>query len=411
MNQNMLWQYAELVINVGVNVQKGQPVVINCPVDRADFARLLTKAAYKNGAKEVIVDWRDDFCSRESWLCAADEVFNGMHSWESEKLNTLAKEGAAYISIAASDPENLKGVDPERMSRYFTAANKELETFQKLEMTNGFPWCVVSVPVVSWATKVFPGIPEDEAMEKLWEAIFKMVRISENGNAVEAWKEHSKNLRHRCEVLNTMDLKEVHYKNALGTDLRVELPENCSWLGGSETCKSGVEFVANMPTEEVFSAPKRTGVNGVLYASRPLVLKGNVVEDIRFEFKDGKIISAKASKGEDVLIKTLDEDENNRYLGEIALVPYASPISESKITFFNTLFDENASCHFAFGEAYASSVKNGENMTEEELLDAGINAKAIDHVDFMVGTPDLSIEGITRSGEKVTVFENGNFVF
>ncbi len=411
MNQDMLWQYAKLVVNVGVNVQKGQPVVIAAPVERADFARLLTKAAYENGAKEVIINWRDYICDREQWLHAADEVFDTVHPWDADKLNTLGKEGAAYIAIAASNPENLKGVDPERLRRASIARNAAMEDFYKLEMTNGFPWCVVSVPIPSWATKVFPGIPEDEAMEKLWDAIFKMVRIEENGDAVAAWKEHSENLRHRCEVLNSMDLERVHYKNSLGTDLEVELPENCCWLGGSECCKAGVEFVANMPTEEVFSAPLRTGVNGVLYAARPLVLKGNVIENIRFEFKDGKIVDAKATAGEDVLVSTLDTDENSRYLGEIALVPYESPISKSGITFFNTLFDENASCHFAFGEAYPASVKGGDDITEEELIAAGINAKAENHVDFMVGTPDLSITGKTRDGKEVVIFENGNFVF
>ncbi len=411
MNQSMLWQYAKLVVNVGVNVQKGQPVFINCPIESAEFARLLTKAAYENGAKEVIINWNDDFCTRQDWLYAADETFDTVRPWVADRMNTLAKEGAAYIAVAASNPENLKGVDPDRLRRASIARNAAMETFYKLEMSNGFPWCVVSVPIPSWATKVFPGIPEEEAMEKLWEAIFKMVRIEEDGDAVAAWKEHSAKLRSRCEVLNAMDLAEVHYQNSLGTDLTVKLPENCCWLGGSEYCKAGVEFVANMPTEEVFSAPFRTGVDGVLYASRPLVLKGNVIEGIRFEFKDGKIVDAKAASGEDVLVSTLDTDENSRYLGEIALVPYKSPISESGITFFNTLFDENASCHFAFGEAYPESIKGGTEMTEEELISRGINAKAENHVDFMVGTPDLSITGKTRKGEEVVIFENGNFVF
>ncbi len=411
MNKDMLWQYAKLVVNVGVNVQKNQPVIINTPVESADFARFLTKAAYEAGAREVFLNWRDDFCDRQNWLYAADETFDTVHPWVSDKMNTLAKEGAAYIAVAASNPENLKGVDPDRLRRASIAANAAMEDFYKLEMSNGFPWCVVSVPIPSWAAKVFPGVPEDEAMEKLWDAIFKMVRIEENGDAVAAWREHSDNLRHRCEVLNELDLESVHYKNSLGTDLEVQLPENCQWLGGSEFSKAGNEFVANMPTEEVFSAPLRTGVNGVLYAARPLVLKGNVVEDIRFVFRDGKIVEASAKTGEDVLVSTLDTDENSRYLGEIALVPYESPISKSGITFFNTLFDENASCHFAFGEAYPASIKGGDDMSEEELISRGINAKAENHVDFMVGTADLSITGKTRDGKDVVIFENGNFAF
>lgn len=407
----MLWQYARLVIEVGVNLQKGQPVVINCPVDRADFARMLTTAAYDKGAKDVIINWRDDYCTREHWLRADDSLFDGVYSWDADRMNTLAKEGAAYIAIAAADPENLKGVDSERQRRYSIGSNRDLKDFYTLEMCNGFPWCVVSVPIKAWATKVFPGLSDEEAMEKLWNTIFEMVHITEDGDAVEEWHKHCDNLERRAKTLNEFDLEEVHYKNSLGTDLTVKLPENHCWLAGGDTSKAGFKFVANMPTEEVFSAPKRDGVNGVLYASKPLVLNGNVVEGMRFEFENGKIVKATAEKGGDVLNKSLDTDENSRYLGEIALVPYDSPISNSGITFFNTLFDENASCHFAFGEAYPASLKGGDDMTEEELIAGGINATAGVHVDFMVGTADLSITGKTRKGEEVTIFENGNFVF
>ena len=411
MNEKMLWQYARLVVEVGINLQKGQNLVINCSVDRADFGRMLTTAAYDAGAKDVIINWRDDYCTREHWLRADDSLFDGVYSWDADRMNTLAKEGAAYIAIAAADPENLKGVDPERQRRYSIASNRDLKDFYSLEMSNGFPWCVASVPIKAWAKKVFPELGEDEAMEKLWNTIFEMVRITEDGDAVEAWHEHCANLERRANTLNSFDLEKVHYKNALGTDLTVELPENHCWLAGGDTSKAGFKFVANMPTEEVFSAPKRDGVNGVLCASKPLVLNGNVVEGIRFEFEHGKIVKASATKGEDVLLKALDTDENSRYLGEIALVPYDSPISNSGIIFYNTLFDENASCHFAFGEAYPSSIKGGDDMTEEELFERGINATAGVHVDFMVGTSDLSITGTTRKGEEVTIFENGNFVF
>ena len=411
MNQKMLWQYARLIVGVGINLQKGQTLVINCPVDRADFARLLNTAAYDLGAKDVVMLWRDDYCTREHWLRADDSLFDSVYGWDADRLNTLAKEGAGYISIAAADPENLKGVDQERQRRYSIASNRDLKDFYNLEMTNGFPWCVASVPITSWAEKVFPELKGEEANEKLWETIFKMVRITEDGDAVEAWKEHCATLERRAKTLTEMDLESVHYKNSLGTDLVVELPENCQWLAGGEECKAGHKFVANMPTEEIFSAPKRDGVNGVLYSARPLVLNGNIVDKIRFEFENGKIVKATAEKGEEVLNKALDTDENSRFLGEIALVPYDSPISNSGITFFNTLFDENASCHFAFGEAYPSSVRGGDEMTEEELFEAGINASAGVHVDFMVGTADLSITGKTRKGEEVVIFENGNFVF
>lgn len=411
MNQKMLWQYARLVVEVGVNLQKGQTLVINCPVDRADFGRLLTTAAYDRGAKDVIINWRDDYCTREHWLRADDSLFDGVYSWQADMLNTLAKEGAAYISVSGSDPENLRGIDPERQRRYDVGANRDMKDFYALEMSNGFPWCVASVPVAAWAKKVFPGVSEDKAMEMLWNKIFEMVHITEDGDAVEEWRKHCENLEGRSAKLNSFDLKEVRYKNSLGTDLTVELPENNRWLAGGDVSKAGFKFVANMPTEEVFSAPKRDGVNGVLYASKPLVLSGNIVEGLRFEFKDGQIVDVHADTNEEVLRKAVDTDEGSHYLGEIALVPYDSPISNSGIIFYNTLFDENASCHFAFGEAYPSCVAGGEEMSEEELLERGINAKSGTHVDFMVGTADLSITGTTRAGEEVTIFENGNFAF
>ncbi len=411
MNQKMLWQYARLVVGVGINLQKGQNLVINCPVDCAEFGRLLTTAAYDLGAKDVIMLWRDDYCTREHWLRADDSLFDGVYSWDADRLNTLAKEGAGYISVSAADPENLKGVDPNRLCRYDIGANRDLKDFYNLEMTNGFPWCVAAAPIKAWAEKVFPDLKGEDAIEKLWDAIFKMVRITEDGDAVEEWRKHCENLERRAKILTEHNFASVHYKNSLGTDLTVELPENHRWLAGGDTSKAGFKFVANMPTEEIFSAPKRDGVNGVLYSAKPLVLNGNIVEGIRFEFENGKIVKATAEKGEEVLNKALDTDENSRYLGEIALVPYDSPISNSKITFYNTLFDENASCHFAFGEAYPSSIEGGDDMTEEELFARGINASAGVHVDFMVGTEDLSIIGTKKNGEKVTVFENGNFVF
>ena len=410
MNAKMLWQYARLVVEVGINVQKGQPVMINCPVDCAAFGRMLTTAAYDAGAKDVIINWRDDYCSRQYWLNADDSVFDAVYPWEAMKRNELAKQCVGCISVAASDPENLKGVDPDRLRRANIAAGRDLKEFMKCQMSNGIPWCVVSVPIASWAKKVFPGVPEEEAMERLWEEIFKAVRITEDGDAVEEWHRHCADIEGKARLMTEFDFEELHYKNSIGTDLTVKMPENHMWLAGGDLCKTnGVKFVANMPTEEVFSAPLRTGVNGTLVASKPLVLNGNVVEGIRFTFKDGRIEEIHADTNEETLRAQVDVDEGSRYLGEIALVPYDSPISNSGILFFNTLFDENASCHFAFGEAYPACIKGGDDLETEELLAAGINADSHTHVDFMVGTKDLEITGKTRDGRVIKVFENGNF--
>ncbi|MBQ3850224.1 MAG: aminopeptidase [Clostridia bacterium] len=408
MNSKMLWQYARLVVEVGINVQKGQPIMINCPVESAQFGRMLTTAAFDAGAKDVHIHWRDDYCTRQHWLYADDSVFDAVYPWEAMKRNELAKEGVGAISIAASNPENLKGVDPNRLRRYNAAAGRDLKEFSKLQMSNGIPWCVVSVPIVSWAKKVFPDLPDDEAMERLWEEIFKAVRITEDGDAVAEWHAHCERIEGYAKRMTDYDFAELHYKNSLGTDLTVRMPENHMWIAGGDYCKD-VKFVANMPTEEVFSAPLRTGVNGTLVASKPLVLNGNVVEGIRFTFKDGRIVDIHADTNEETLRAEIDLDEGSHYLGEIALVPYDSPISNSGILFFNTLFDENASCHFAFGEAYPSCIKGGETLSEDELKNAGINAESNTHVDFMVGTADLEIVGKTRDGRTVKVFENGNF--
>lgn len=408
MNAKMLWQYARLVVEVGINVQKGQPIMINCPVDRADFARMLVTAAYDAGAKEVHLNWRDDYCARQRGLKADDSVFDSVHPWEVMKRMELAKEGVGCISVAASDPENMRGVDPDRLRRANMAAGRDLKDFMRIQMSNGIPWCVVSVPIASWAKKVFPELSEDEAMERLWEEIFKAVRITEDGDAVAEWRAHCDRIEGFAKRMTEYDFAELHYKNSIGTDLTVRMPENHMWLAGGDYCK-GVKFVANMPTEEVFSAPLRTGVEGTLVAAKPLVLNGNVIDGIRFTFREGRIVEIHADKGEETLRAEVELDEGSHYLGEIALVPYDSPISNSGILFYNTLFDENAACHFAFGEAYPACIKGGDDKDVEELKAAGINVESNTHVDFMVGTRDLEIVGTTRDGRKIKVFENGNF--
>lgn len=408
MNAKMLWQYARLVVEVGINVQKGQPIMINCPVDRADFARMLVTAAYDAGAKEVHLNWRDDYCARQRGLKADDSVFDSVHPWEVMKRMELAKEGVGCISVAASDPENMRGVDPDRLRRANMAAGRDLKDFMRIQMSNGIPWCVVSVPIASWAKKVFPELSEDEAMERLWEEIFKAVRITEDGDAVAEWRAHCDRIEGFAKRMTEYDFAELHYKNSIGTDLTVKMPENHMWLAGGDYCK-GVKFVANMPTEEVFSAPLRTGVEGTLVAAKPLVLNGNVIDGIRFTFREGRIVEIHADKGEETLRAEVELDEGSHYLGEIALVPYDSPISNSGILFYNTLFDENAACHFAFGEAYPACIKGGDDKDVEELKAAGINVESNTHVDFMVGTRDLEIVGTTRDGRKIKVFENGNF--
>ncbi|MBQ5487881.1 MAG: aminopeptidase [Clostridia bacterium] len=407
---NKLEEYAHLVVEIGLNVQKGQYVVINSPIECAPFARLCVKAAYEVGAKQVIMNWRDDFVARQYFLNAADEVFDEVFPWDVQKNLELVKRGAARLSIAATDPENLKGVDPSRLARANkanSAANREV---MSMIMANEVPWCVASVPVPSWAKKIFPDIPEDEAVERLWEEIYSAIRIDDNGGAVERWRKHCATLSGRAHKLNDYAFRYLHYTNSLGTDLMVELPVGHVWAAGSEFSKSGIEFVANIPTEEVFTAPKRDGVNGKIVATKPLVLGGNIVNNFYMILKDGKIVDVHAEEGEEFLRQEIALDEGASHFGEVALVPFDSPISASGVLFYNTLFDENASCHFAFGEAYPTCIQCGAEMTKEQLKEHGLN-ESITHVDFMVGSRDLSIVGVTQDGREIPVFVNGNFAF
>ena len=400
--------YARLLIREGLNVQKGQRLVINCPVDCAPFARLCADEAYAAGCREVLLKWRDDYLTRARYLYADDSVFDEVHQWEVLMADTVSEEGAAWLAIHADDPENLKDVDPDRIRRAQIVSGKALERFREREMRSEFPWCVASIPTRSWAKAVFPDLGAEEAEERLWREILAACRV-DGGDAVAAWRAHSEDLRRHVRMLNEYDFKTLRYLNSIGTDLTVELPEGHFWAGGSETSAAGIEFSANIPTEEVFTLPKRDGVNGTVVASRPLCHNGNIIDGIRFTLKNGRITEIEADEGEEILRDACTVDEGASYLGEVALVPCDSPISRSGILFYNTLFDENASCHFAFGEAYPC-LKGAEDMSEEELKAAGANF-SITHVDFMVGTPDLSITGVTRDGREIPVFVNGRFAF
>ncbi len=402
-----LQEYAALLVQVGLNVQKGQTLIISSPVECAAFARMCAAAAYDAGCREVVMNWHDDALAREKFLRADSEVFDEVPLWRQHFFNDYARQGAAYLSISAEDPEHLKGVDPDRLVRSQRVGGKALEPFYRLQMSSGFPWCIASIPIPSWATRVFPDVPVEQAVAKLWDAIFHTMRITGDGKSAQRWREHIDRLAQRCETLHTLRFKTLHYTNSLGTDLTVELPKNHIWESGADVTKAGQTFVANMPTEELFTAPLREGVNGVVYASMPLVHDGNIIDGFHFVVKDGKIVEAHAEKGEDVLRSAISLDEGACYFGEVALVPYESPISNLKLLFYNTLFDENAACHIAFGEAYPC-IEGGREMTKEQLKEQGLN-DSITHVDFMIGTSDLRIVGTTWDGREIPVFVDGNF--
>ena len=406
--QEKLLEYAKVVTKVGANVQKGQTIVVACPVECAEFGRLIAEEAYELGAREVVIRWNDDLSTRMKFLRADTNVFDEVADWLKTFVYEYANKKAALISISASDPEYLKGVDPDRLQRSSIAMGKELKDYYDMQMRGDFPWCVVSIPTPSWAIKVFPGIPVDKAVEKLWDAILTAVRITGDGKATDRWQEHISTLENRTKKMNEYKFEELIIKNSLGTDLSMKLHNKAKWVGVGEIAGTGAQFVANMPSEEIFTLPVKTSVNGVVYSSIPLSLDGTLVKDICFTLKDGKIVDAKASEGLDVLLKKLDVDEGARYFGEIALVPYNSPISNMGILFYNTLFDENASCHIAFGRAYPA-FDDARDLTDDDLVSREANNSYV-HVDFMFGTPDLTVTGITADNKEILIIQNGNFV-
>lgn len=409
MNKSFLIKYASLAVNIGVNIQKDNILVISSPIETAEFARLITEEAYKSGAKDVIVHYGDQKLTKIKLENSSLETISNIPEWQAESYNYYARQEACFISISASDPDGLKGVPVEKIGTSQKARTSALKEYFDNSMSNKCRWCVLSVPTLSWAKKVFPKVSDDEAMESLWDVIFKTVRV-DTENPVNAWKKHNAYLEEKIKFMNNNNFKSVHLKSANGTDLNIELPEGHIWAGGSEGDVNGIPFNANIPTEEVFTLPKKTGVNGIVYSSKPLSYGGNLIDNFSITFKDGKAIDFTAETGYDVLKQMLESDEGAKYLGEVAFVPYNSPISNSKLIFFNTLFDENAACHLAFGRAYESCVKDADKYSEEELEKIGVNNSVI-HVDFMIGTSDLEITGINKNGEAIQIFSNGNWAF
>ena len=405
---NPMESYARLLVRVGINLQKDQTLVIASPIDCAEFARVAQVEAYRAGAREVIMRWTDEKSVKTTYDMAPDAIFDEFPAWQKAFFNDYADLGAAFLSIAASDPELMKDVDPKRISRLSKARSTALERFRMLQMSNKNVWCVASVPTVAWARKVFPGKGEKEAVEALWNAIYKTVRVDQ-ADPVRAWRDHQAALDVRLAFLNGHRFSSLRYRNGLGTDLTIALPKGHVWWGGGDRYEEGgYVFVPNMPTEEVFTMPHKDGANGKIVSSMPLNYNGNLIEDFWFRLKDGLVVDFGAGKGADVLKELLDTDEGARRLGEVALVPFDSPISNLGILFYNTLFDENASCHFALGKAYPTCLEGGTDMDASALKTAGVNDSLV-HVDFMVGSADLEITGIKADGAEVTVFKNGNF--
>lgn len=407
--QTLCTKYAQLVVRGGVNLQKGQTLLIKASVDAVEFTRDVVEAAYAAGAKDVVVTYQDEIIAKAHYMHQSEETLQEVHDWQIASSLDYLKEGACVLSIISPLPGVLKECDPTKINlrqRAMSMANKEV---RKYTMSSIVPWCIAAVPNPTWAKMVFPSLNQEEAMAKLWEQIFACTYVDEQEDPVITWQKRDVMFAQRIEAMNANAFQELHFTSANGTDLTVGLVDHHIWGGGSEAAASGIRFNANIPTEEIFTMPHRERVSGRVVASRPLLYNGNTIKDFYLDFEDGKVVSFSAKEGQDVLAQLLAFDEGSSRLGEVALVPYDSPISQSGILFLTTLFDENASCHLALGQTYPSCVEGGVDLEDDELCKLGGNSSMV-HVDFMFGTSDMNIRGKKADGSWTTVFEDGNFV-
>ncbi len=411
-SQKQLKTYARLIIESGVSLKPGQTLVMTIPAEHVAFARILQEEAYRCGAGKVEIEFEDALVQRNNYRFASEEKLSKVRESEILKRQETQSEQAAFLHIVSEYPGLLKGIDEEKIGRVRMARGKAFRKVQDYTMKSLGQWCVAAVPNPAWAKEVFPAITDEaEAVEKLYEAIFHTVYMDKKGNAVRNWQKHGDAIRRHCDIMNGHQFAALHFQNGIGTDLLVPLPDNHIWGGGREKAiLTGQWFDPNIPTEEIFTTPHRMKTEGTVVASRPLCIGGSMIDGFSFEFHKGKVTSWKAKKGAKTLASLLKSDAGSVRLGEVALVPFDSSISNLNLLFYETLFDENAACHLALGASYPTCIKGGEHMSDKELRAAGGNVSAI-HEDFMFGTEDLSVTGIHKDGSETPVFRHGNFVF
>ncbi|SFK59826.1 aminopeptidase [Halobacillus dabanensis] len=402
-----LEKYAELALRTGVNLQDGQLLMINSTIAGAEFTKIVARKAFEMGAKDVHINWGDDELTRMKYEYADQETLSDVPEWQKQQYTYFAEQGAAILSIRSTDPDLLKGIDASKVAAATKARSEAMAKFRDYTMNDRIQWSIISIPIPKWAQKIFPGESEDRAVEKLWDQIFSIVRVDRE-NPVAAWEEHNQTLIKAREYLNKKQYQKLIYK-APGTDLEVALPEGHIWKGGpSKTVNGAVQFNPNMPTEEVFTAPHKYGVDGTVSSTKPLNYGGNVIDNFSLTFKEGKVVDFTAEEGSETLQHLLDTDEGSRRLGELALVAHESPISQSGLIFYNTLYDENASCHLALGKAYPNNMTGGSDMSADELDQHGVN-DSLSHVDFMMGSGELDIDGVLADGTTEPVMRKGSW--
>ena len=408
MNKKRLRKYANLIARCGVNVQKGQEVFISAELDQPEFVAMVVDECYKAGASKVTVDWSYQPLTKLHVRHCSKKVLGGMDNWQLEKWEHQADVLPCKIYLMSEDPDGLAGVNQKKFASAMASKSKLIKPIRN-KMENKYQWCIAAVPGKGWAKKVFPGERSSVAIEKLWEAILSTSRVDED--PIAAWNNHNADLKARCDYLNSLGIKELKYSASNGTNFRVGLLSNAIFMaGGEETLGRGVYYNPNIPTEEVFTSPRKGDADGIVYSSKPLSYGGQLIDNFSIKFENGKITEVKAEQNEDLLRELVGMDEGAAYLGEVALVPYSSPIRKSGLLFYNTLFDENAACHLAFGRGFTNVIKGYENYTEAELHEMGINDSIV-HEDFMIGTEDMSIVAVCEDGKELPIFTKGEWAF
>ncbi len=409
MKKSIQRNYARLIAVKGGNVQKGQDVIVRASLDQPEFVRMVVEECYRAGARLVRVEWSDLGVTKITQKKASLKALSATEEWEVAKYKHESETLPVTIWLESDDPDGLRGVDQAKVSKASQARFKVRKPYRDA-MENKHQWCIAAVPGAAWAKKVFPGEPKNRAIEKLWEAILYTSR-ADGADPSAAWDAHNRDLAARCDYLNSLGIDRLEYKSQNGTDLSVGMIEEALFMGGDEATEGrGVLFNPNIPSEEVFISPKKGIAEGVVYATKPLSYRGELIENFSLRFEGGKVVEVHAERGEELLREMIAMDEGAPYLGECALVPEDSPISNSGILFYNTLFDENASCHLALGFGFTNTLRDYDRYTMAECFQKGINDSMI-HVDFMIGSSDLSIVAVTRTGERVKIFENGNWAF
>ncbi len=407
MKKTILREYAKLIVRTGINVQKGQDVLVMAQLDQPEFVKLVVEECYKAKAREVTVYWEYQPLQKLHTRYQSVKTLGAVHEWQKARQQHYCDTLPCRLYLISEDPDGLKGVNTEKMAKARQLSYPILKPY--IDDRDGKQqWCIAAVPGVAWAKKVFPDLPKNRAVEKLWEAILSTSRVGED--SIGAWETHNANLRSRCDYLNALGIQKLHYTADNGTDLTVGMISEAVFCGGAEVSRQGITFNPNIPTEECFISPKRGEAEGIVYSTKPLSYEGQLIENFSMRFEAGKVVEAHAEKGEELLNTMLAMDEGSAYLGECALVPQKSPICESGLLFYSTLFDENAACHLAVGAGFPDTIRDHHSKTLEECRALGINDSMI-HEDFMIGCDSMNIDAICADGKVVPIFRSGNWAF